>query len=49
MRAPLLLSLLAEVIATKNATFMDRWAMEHVAKYSNGGPMSAGRPRLTSH
>lgn len=44
-----LLTLLAEVIATKNETFMDRWGMEHVAKGSKGGLESVNRARLRPH
>lgn len=49
MRAPNSLNLLTQVIATKNATFMDWWEREHVAKGSNSGLVSADRKRLRSH
>lgn len=49
MRAPSSLTLLDEVMATKNATFMDTWAMAHVTICSKGGPMSVDRTRVRTH
>lgn len=40
---------LAEVMATRNATFIKRWEREHVANSSKGGFMRAERKGLRSH
>lgn len=37
IRAAISLTLRADIIATKNAVFKDRWYREHVAMGSNGG------------
>lgn len=48
MRAPKSLTLLDEVIATKNATFMDNWEMEHVIDCSHDVLVSVDRMKLKS-
>lgn len=49
MRTPNSLTLPAEGIATKNATFMDRWDMEHVIKELDGGVVSVDSTKLRSY
>lgn len=49
MIAPSSLTLLAEVIATKNATFTDKWVMEHVTMGSKDKLLSVDRVRLRPH
>lgn len=41
--------LLAEVIATRHATFQERYDKWHITSGSNGGPISFDETRFRSH
>lgn len=49
LKAPNSPTLLAEIIATRKATFMERRDIEHEASGSKGCFISADRTRLRSH
>lgn len=49
MSDPSSLTVLTDVMATRKATFINRWNMEQVAIGSKGGMIHTERMRLRSH